>query len=136
MAQRKKSALGSSPIDLVLSPPPAKPAAQPTKARKQKRRRAARKPATATSAAPTEANPQPQRSGKRVAHTVRLDSELLAECRAAVVALAGAPVRLTLSNLVESALQRELERLKQAHNGGDDFPAFEGNLRAGRPIGS
>lgn len=123
MASRKRKALARSPIDGVLSPP--EPA-------KRKRASQARKKKTTS----PKRNSKPAPARKRVAHTVRIDAELLDECRAAVIALAGAPLRLTLSDLVESALQRELKRLKRQHNDGADFPAYGGKLRAGRPIGS
>jgi len=51
-----------------------------------------------------------------------------------VVFLAGPPARLTLAGLAETALRRELERLKKTHNGGKAFPRREAELRGGRPV--
>ena len=74
------------------------------------------------------------RLGGKVRATFHISSELLEEARNAVVYLAGPPTRLTLADLAESALKRELERLKKAHNSGKGFPARSGELRGGRPI--
>ena len=126
MAKRKRSALGSSPIDRVLAPPPRSEQTTRQRAEKTRTRSEAIGPRESVRRGST----------KRVAHTFRINADVLDQCRAAVVALAGAPVRLTLSDLVESALERELERLKRKHNGGEDFPAYGGTLRAGRPVGS
>ena len=41
--------------------------------------------------------------------------------------------RLTLAALVESALRRELERLKKAHNDGKPWPPVTERLVGGRP---
>lgn len=72
--------------------------------------------------------------GSKVRATFHVSSNLLEEARNAVVYLAGPPTRLTLADLAESALKRELERLKKAHNSGKDFPARNGELKGGRPI--
>lgn len=53
--------------------------------------------------------------------TFHLPASLLDQARDAVVALSGPPARLTLAELAETALRREIERLKQAYNGGADF---------------
>ena len=72
-------------------------------------------------------------SGK-VRATLYLPADLLDEARDAAVFLAGYPVRLTLSRLVEDAFRAELRRLKDAHNGGLDFPQRTEALKGGRPI--
>lgn len=66
--------------------------------------------------------------------TFHLPAELLDAARNAVVYLAGPPVRLTLAELAETALRRELDRLKKSHNSGKDFPPRSGELKGGRPI--
>jgi hypothetical protein len=68
--------------------------------------------------------------------TFHLPAALLEEARDTVVALSGPPTRLTLAELAETALRREIERLKQTYNGGEDFPPRDAELRGGRPIGS
>lgn len=74
------------------------------------------------------------RAGAKVRATFHVSAELLEEARNAVVYLAGPPTRLTLADLAEAALKRELERLKKAHNSGKEFPARNGELKGGRPI--
>lgn len=72
--------------------------------------------------------------GSKVRATFHVSADLLDEARNAVVYLAGPPTRLTLADLAENALKRELERLKKAHNAGKEFPTRSGELRGGRPI--
>ena len=70
----------------------------------------------------------------KVRATLYLPTDLLEEARDAAVFLAGYPVRLTLTKLVENAFRAELRRLKEAHNAGQDFPARAEDLKGGRPI--
>jgi len=70
----------------------------------------------------------------KVRATFYVPKDLLDEARNATVHLAGNPVRLTLTKLTESALRRELARLKQEHNDGEDFPPRDAELQGGRPI--
>ena len=114
MAKRK--AIGADPLDAIM------PAAEQDvpvekKPRKAKETTTPRKPA-------------------KVRATFHIPEDLLEECRNTVVALSGPPERLTLAMVAETALRRELQRLKKKHNGGEDFPARDGELRGGRPIGS
>ena len=51
-----------------------------------------------------------------------------------MIALADPPPRLTLAALVESALRRELERLRKAHNAGKPWPLATAPLVGGRPL--
>jgi hypothetical protein len=74
------------------------------------------------------------RTGAKVRATFHVSADLLEEARNAVVYLAGPPTRLTLADLAEAALKKELERLKKAHNAGKEFPARNGELKGGRPI--
>lgn len=71
---------------------------------------------------------------RKVRATLYLPAELLEEARDATVYLAGYPVRLTLTRLAENALRNELQRLKELHNDGQDFPTRSEDLRGGRPI--
>ena len=68
--------------------------------------------------------------------TFHLPGALLNEMRNAVVALSGPPYRLTMSKLAESAIRRELERLRReagrAANKG--FTQRAGEVTRGRPI--
>ena len=70
----------------------------------------------------------------KVRATLYLPADLLEEARDAAVFLAGYPVRLTLTKLAEDALRAELRRLKEAHNGGRNFPPRTEDLKGGRPI--
>lgn len=79
---------------------------------------------------------QPARRARKVPAPFHISADLLEECRDAAVALSGPPVRLTLAGLAESALRRELDRLKRRHGGGADFPPRRAQLRPGRPIDS
>lgn len=77
---------------------------------------------------------QPNRSSRKVRATLYVPSALLEEARDATVFLAGYPVRMTLTRLVEDALRAELARLKARHNEGRDFPPRDEDLKGGRPI--
>ncbi len=70
----------------------------------------------------------------KVRATLYLPEELLNQARDAVVSLAGYPTRLTLTQFAEDAFRAELERLKEAHNGGEAFPNRAEELKGGRPI--
>lgn len=61
------------------------------------------------------------REPKRVKHSFTVRRDLLDEVRGAAEHLAGHPVFLTLSQLVETALENELVRLRKAHHGGKPF---------------
>jgi hypothetical protein len=56
-------------------------------------------------------------------HLTRLPHALVDEARNATVALSGPPTRLTLARLVEDALRREVQRLRDTHNAGAPFPS-------------
>ena len=70
----------------------------------------------------------------KVRATLYLPPAVLEEARNASVHLAGFPARMTLTKLVEAALRKELLRLKETYNDGQDFPERSENLKGGRPI--
>ena len=70
----------------------------------------------------------------KVRATLYLPQDVLEEARNATVHLAGYPTRMTLTKLAETALRRELERLKALYNKGLEFPPRDEDLRGGRPI--
>lgn len=74
------------------------------------------------------------RSERKVRVTFYLGETLLDELRDVTVALSGPPNRLTLSQLADSALQREVRRLKRLHHAGANFARRQQELRPGRPI--
>ena len=76
----------------------------------------------------------PQSRAAKVRATLYLSADTLEEARDAAVHLAGYPARLTLTQLVEDAVQAELARLRDRHNGGCSFPRRSEDLRGGRPI--
>jgi hypothetical protein len=78
----------------------------------------------------------PASSRGKVRATFHLPRSLVDEARNATVALSGPPVRLTLARLVEEALCREVQRLRDTHNAGSPFPPREAELIGGRPIRS
>jgi len=78
--------------------------------------------------------PSIERHGERARATFHISAELLDELRDVVVALSGPPDRLTLSDLAEGALRREVERLKRVHKRGKSFAKRRYELKGGRPI--
>lgn len=70
----------------------------------------------------------------KVRATFYVSEDVLEEARNATVHLAGNPVRLTLTKLAETALRRELARLKDTYNRGEEFPPRDEDLKGGRPI--
>ena len=70
----------------------------------------------------------------KVRATLYLPQDVLEQARDAAFHLAGFPARLTLTKLAEHALRRELQRLKDTYNDGQDFPARTEQLKGGRPI--
>jgi hypothetical protein len=75
-----------------------------------------------------------ERFRRKVRVTFYLAETLLDELRDVTVALSGPPERLTLSQLAERALQREVQRLKRVHQAGGAFAKRTQELRPGRPI--
>jgi hypothetical protein len=70
----------------------------------------------------------------KVRATFYVAPDVLEDARNTTVYLAGYPVRLTLTQLVENALRAELKRLRDQHHAGQQFPQRSGELKGGRPI--
>jgi hypothetical protein len=70
----------------------------------------------------------------KVRTTFYVSAEVLDEARNTAAYLAGYPLRLTLTQLVENALAAELKRLREQFHGGQPFPKRTGELKGGRPI--
>lgn len=104
---RPRSSIGHDPLDLVLGSPPIR----------------------------VQSNRSDQ-GDRKVRATFHLPVSLVEEARNATVALSGPPVRLTLARLVETAVRREIERLRDHHNQGQPFPVRAADLMGGRPIGT
>ena len=82
-----------------------------------------------------QANRTPPPRQSKVRATFQLPANLLERARDAVVALASTE-QMTLAELVEQAIEHEIERLQREHNRGEAFPRRRRPLRSGRPIGS
>lgn len=118
---KQRQVIGEDPLDALLSSP--HPQKTPPS---QKQAPQVRSPRASLEA----------KQVRKVRATFHLPEPLFEEARDAAVFLAGPPVRLTLAALAESAIRRELDRLKKAHHEGKPFPRRQSDLRGGRPIGS
>lgn len=80
---------------------------------------------------------QPQREaepGARERTTLYLRRDLYAEAKGAATFLGSRGEQPgNVSELVEHAVERELERLRKLHHGGRPFPPYLGGLPGGRP---
>lgn len=123
----RRRTIGESPLDSLLSTP--KPSSTGKRRSKSTRK-------TNTSKRAASAPTEHLGAGPKVRATFHLPSELVEECRNAVVWLAAPPERLTMARLAEDALRREIERLRKKYTKGKPFPERTENLRGGRPIGS
>jgi len=72
-----------------------------------------------------------RRTGKERFHGGRIASCVVQEAKDAVSFLAGPPLHLQLNTLTESALQREIERMRKKYNKGKPFPRRKHPLRSG-----
>ncbi|HTU26903.1 MAG TPA: hypothetical protein VMF30_15965 [Pirellulales bacterium] len=73
-------------------------------------------------------------SSPKVRATLYVSAEVLEEARDTAAYLAGHPLRLTLTELVDNALRAELKRLRDQHHAGQRFPQRAAQLKGGRPI--
>ncbi|ASU80783.1 hypothetical protein CDG81_02675 [Actinopolyspora erythraea] len=61
-----------------------------------------------------------------------VSEDIIERAKAAVAALGGDVAHTSsMSDLVEHALRREVERLERDHNDGEEFPRVAGQLRTG-----
>ena len=74
-----------------------------------------------------QANAQGSRKTRATFH---LPIDLLEEARDVVYWVPG----LTMANLTEEALRREIQRIKDVRNNGENFPSRQGDLKRGRPV--
>lgn len=90
------------------------------------------RPSTIERPAPSSAEPPLKK-----AVTVRLDTSLIAQAHATVLATqAHAGGYDSFNALVETAIVSEIEKATERFNGGEPFPAIEGKFRRGRPLRS
>lgn len=72
-----------------------------------------------------------------IARTFRFQEALIRRAETAVLRTAGiVGGHVSMTALVNTALERELARLEAELNAGEPFPANRGEFRRGRPIGS
>ncbi len=115
-ATRSRRALGDDPLDAVI------PGSKEND----------RKQHDATVSRPTSprsSRSTPERAQKTRA-TFHLPIDLLEEARDVVYWVPG----LTMANLTEEALRREIQRIKDVRNDGVNFPNREGDIKRGRPV--
>lgn len=116
-ASKSRRALGDDPLDAVIP-------GSGESTREQQQRTTGSEPAAARSTGSTSAGAQKKRA------TFHLPIALLEEARDVVYWVPG----LTMANLTEEALRREIQRIKEVRNAGEDFPARESDLKRGRPV--
>lgn len=128
---KRRVSMGTDPLDLVVGgAAPASRATPPGEKRVSVPRRRLSDRARRQEEPSDGARPKKERA------TFHITSELFDQVKDAVVALSGPPMRLTLAELAETALRRELERLQKEHNDSKPFSKRASPLRGGRPIGS
>ena len=117
-APKSRRALGDDPLDAVI------PGSGASNSQRQQQRTTGSEPAAARSAGSAPAAVQKTRA------TFHLPIALLEEARDVVYWVPG----LTMANLAEEALKREIRRIKEVRNAGEDFPPRESDLKRGRPV--
>lgn len=147
---KKRSSIGTDPLDSMLTPPKGKGAAKKKAAPKAKRPKKASARTQGKGRGGTggggNASPKPPAQAAAVSGrvdrqrvTFMVDSALMEQVRDVAYWLSGPPEQLTLREFAEEALSRELVRLKRKHKKShpDGFPPRgKGKLKGGRPISS
>jgi len=80
--------------------------------------------------------PTTTRQHQKVRATFHISEDVIEEARNAAMFLMGPPIHLTLGELAENAIRREVKRLEKAHNRGKNFPRRGVDLKGGRRVGS
>lgn len=115
-ATRSRRALGDDPLDAVIPD-------SGENDREQANAQGSRPTSTRSSRS------SPERTQKTRA-TFHLPIDLLEEARDVVYWVPS----LTMANLTEEALRREIQRIKDVRNNGENFPSRQGDLKRGRPV--
>jgi len=115
----RRLTIGSDPFEVLTSPAPTPPATG----------------ARGTTGTLRTLRTKGATGARKMRLTVHVPPELVDRARNAVVALSGPPHRLTLADLAERALRREVDRLEREHADGRAFPTRDAELRGGRPVG-
>jgi hypothetical protein len=116
-APNNRRALGDDPFEAVI------PGSEESE-REQQSAKVSRPASTRSS------RPAPAARVQKTRATFHLPVDLLEETRDVVYWVPG----LTMANLTEEALRREIQRIKDVRNAGDDFPSRESDLKRGRPV--
>ncbi len=158
MVERKRPT-GTSPISLtprvepiatpavaapVVQPPaepaaPAAPSERPDLRTEDSPAATTRRPARAQRPRVTEPEPPVQAAvgTAMISRTFRFQEALIRRAETAVLRTAGLDGgHVSMTALLNTALERELARLEDELNAGEPFPANRGEFRRGRPIGS
>ena len=116
-ATKSRRALGDDPFEAVI----------PGSGESEQEQQSAKVsgPASTRSSRPT-----PATRVQKTRATFHLPVDLLEETRDVVYWVPG----LTMANLTEEALRREIQRIKDVRNAGEDFPSRESDLKRGRPV--
>lgn len=117
-APNSRRALGTDPFDAVI----------PTSGASEQEQQGVEGSQSASARSSRPAAP-PARVQKTRA-TFHLPVDLLEEARDVVYWVPG----LTMATLTEEALRREIQRIKDVRNAGEDFPTRESDLKRGRPV--
>lgn len=78
--------------------------------------------------------PRPLTREPKVKFNARLPMDLAEQVKDCVFALSGPAHQMTVEQFAEQAYRRELERMKRAHNSGQEFPQRSAQLRTGRRV--
>jgi hypothetical protein len=113
-----RRALGDDPLDAVI------PSSGESEQQQQSQSARISQPTSTPSSRSAPARVQKTRA------TFHLPVDLLEEARDIVYWVPG----LTMANLTEEALRREIQRIKDIRNAGEDFPTRESDLKRGRPV--
>ncbi len=115
-ATNNRRALGDDPLDVVI----------PSSGEREQEQHSAE----VSRSASTRSSRSVPAGVQKTRATFHLPVNLLEEARDVVYWVPG----LTMANLTEEALRREIQRIKDVRNDGEDFPIRESDLKRGRPV--
>jgi hypothetical protein len=119
-ATNSRRALGNDPLDAVI----------PGSAESSVESEREQQSANVSQPAATRSSRSAPAGVRKTRATFHLPIDLLEEARDVVYWVPG----LTMANLTEEALRREIQRIKDVRNDGQDFPTRESDLKRGRPV--
>lgn len=144
MVERRRPA-GQSPIVLtplvesIQTPPTVEPTIkaehEPAVVEAERKSKRSPRPAASAPAEPTP-TPMPPAPEPKIARTFQFRDSLIKRAETAVLRTGGQGGHMSMTALLNAALERELQRLEAEFNDGAPFPANRGAFRTGRAIGS